>query len=157
MISWIVLFNTFADFTEDSLRTELDQLWPGQFLPQRDDGSFVVEGVVPGQFMIKSCVPGASGVFLFDNVPGPYSDFSDLIDHIPDASLRDIARAQGCWMAVDLTAGPGEAEGYKFIGSALARLAPPDAAVLLHPSLGTAMRFTAEVRRALAEDGRLAH
>lgn len=157
MISWVALFKSPVEFTEERLRAELDRLWPGQFLPERDDGSFVVEGAVPGQFMIKSCVPGASGIFLLDNVPGPYSDFSDLIDHIPDESLRDIARAQGCWMAIDLTTGSGEAEGYKFIGSALARLAPPDAAVLLDPSLGTAVRFTAEVRCALAEHGRLAH
>src|SRR5918994_2077468 len=64
MVSWVVLFDSDVEFTEDSLRAELDRLWPGQFLPERDNGSFVVEGAVPGaQFMIQSRVPGASGTF----------------------------------------------------------------------------------------------
>jgi hypothetical protein len=155
MISWVVLFKSDVEVTQESLLTELDRLWPGQFLPKRDKGSFVVEGVPGAQFIIQSDVPGASGTFLLHNVPGPYTEFSDMIDRIPDASLRDVARAQEGWMSVDLMAGSGEAEGYKFIGSVLARLAPADAAVLLHPSRGTAVRFTADVRRKLAEDGRL--
>ena len=156
MVSWVVLFDSDVEFTVDSLRAELDRLWPGQFLPKRDNGSFVVEGTVPGaQFMIQSRVPGASGTFLLHNVPAPYSEFSDMVERIPDASLRDIAKAQGCWISVDLIGKSGAAEAYKFIGSVLARIAPPDAAVLLHPSRGTAVRFTADVRRKLAEKGRL--
>ena len=156
MIGWVVLFDSDVEFTEDSLRAELDRLWPGQFLPQRDNGSFVVEGTVPGaEFMIQSRVPGVSGTFLLHNVPAPYSEFSDMVERIPDASLRDIAKAQGCWMSVDLMSEVGAAEAYKFVGSVLARLAPPDAAVLLHPSRGTAVRFTQDVRRKLAEKGQL--
>jgi hypothetical protein len=156
MISWVVLFDSDLAFTADSLRTELDSLWPGQFLPQRDDGSFVVDGTVPDiQFMIQSRVPGASGTFLLHNVPYPYGEFADTIDRISDASLRDVAKAQGCWMSVDLISKSGAAEAYKFIGSVLARLAPPDTAVLLHSSRGTAVRFTEDVRRKLAEKGQL--
>ena len=67
---------------------------------------------VPGaQFMIQSRVPGASGTFLLHNVPGPYSYFSDMVDHIPDASLREVAQAQGCWMSIDLSHQSSAAEG----------------------------------------------
>ena len=156
MVSWVVLFDSDLEFTEEQLRAELDRLWPGEFLPQRDNGSFVVGGAPPGiGFMIQSRVPGASGTFLLHNVPAPYSEFSDMVERIPDASLRDIAKAQGCWISVDLIGKAEAAEAYKFVGSVLARLAPPDAAVLLHPSQGTAVRFTADVRRKLAEKGRL--
>jgi hypothetical protein len=155
MTSWVVLFDSDVGFTEDSLRAELDRLWPGEFLPKRDNGSFVVEGNPPGaQFMIKSGLPGASGVFLLHNVPAPYSEFSDMVGRIPDPSLRDIAKAQGCWMSVDRISQSDEAEAYTFIGRVLARLAPPDAAVLLHPSRRTAVRFTEDVRRQLADKGR---
>ena len=156
MIGWVVLFDSDVGFTENSLRAELDRLWPGQFLPQRDNGGFVVEGNPPGaQFMIKSALPGASGVFLLHNVPAPYSEFSDMVERIPDASLREIAKAQACWMSIDRISQSDEVEAYTFIGRVLARLAPPDAAVLLHPSRGTAVRFTKDVRRKLAENGQL--
>lgn len=155
MVGWVVLFDSDTELMVDSVRAELDRVWPGQFLPQRDDGSFVVEALLPEQFLIKSSVPGASGLFMLHNVPAPYSGFSDLIDRIPDASLRDIAKAQGWWMSVSLISQSEAAEAYKFIGSVLARLAPPDAAVLLHPSRGTAVPFTADVRRKLAENGQL--
>jgi hypothetical protein len=155
MVSWVVLFDSDVEFTKDSLQAELDRIWPGQFLPQRDDGSFIVEAILPEQFLIKSSIPGALGLFMLHNVPAPYSGFSDLVDRIPDASLRDIAKAQGWWMSMNLISQSGAAEGYKFIGSVLARIAPPDAAVLLHPSRGAAVRFTEDVRRKLAEKGQL--
>jgi hypothetical protein len=150
-----VLYDSDVELMVDSLRAELDRVWPGQFLPQRDDGSFVVEALMPEQFLIKSSVPGAQGLFMQHNVPGPYSEFSDLVDRIPDASLRDIAKAQGCWMSMNLVSQSEAAGGYKFIGSVLARLAPPDTAVLMHPAHGTAVRFTADVRRRLAESGQV--
>src|SRR6476660_2507877 len=57
MVSWVVLFDSDLEFTEEQLRAELDRLWPGQFLPQRDNGSFVVGGAPPGiGFMIQSRV-----------------------------------------------------------------------------------------------------
>ena len=156
MISWVVLFDSDVEFTEDELRAELDRLWPGEFLPQRDNGSFVVGGAPPGiGFMIQSRVPGASGVFMLHNYPLPYSGFSDMVDRIADASLRKIAQRQSGWMSIDLFAQSDATEAYKFIGAVLARLAPPDAAVLVHPSRGTAVPFTDGVRRKLAENGQV--
>ena len=113
MISWVVLFDSDLEFTEEQLRAELDRLWPGEFLPQRDNGSFVVGGAPPGiGFMIQSRVPGASGLFMLHNYPLPYSDFSDMIDLIPDASLRKIAQRQSAWLSVDLIVQSDAAEAY---------------------------------------------
>jgi hypothetical protein len=155
MVSWVVLFDSDVEFTADELRAELDRLWPGHFLPKRDDGSFVAEGTPGIQFMIQSRIPGASGTFMLHNMPAPYSEFSDMVDRISDASLRKVAQAHSGWISVDLISQSGAAEAYKFIGNVLARLAPPDAAVLLHPLRGTAVRFTADVRRRLAENGQV--
>ena len=152
MVSWVVLCSSFVELTADSLRANLDQLYPGQFLPPREQGNFVVDGNIPGgEFMIQCSVPGAAGLFLLYSVPGPYTAFSDFADHIEDASLRELARAQECWLSVDLAhAHSTDADGYRFIGQVLAKLAPPDAAVLVHPSRLMTMRFDDEVRRKLA-------
>src|SRR5713226_2044823 len=98
MVSWVVLSNSYVELTADALRANLDQLYPGQFLPPREQGNFVVDGNVPGaEFLIQSSVPGAAGLFLLYSVPGPYTAFSDFADHIEDASLRELAQAQECW------------------------------------------------------------
>jgi hypothetical protein len=53
------------------------------------------------------------------------------------------------WISIDMiNAIAGEAEAYQFAAKALAQLAPPDAAFLLHPSSG-AMRFDEELRSVL--------
>ena len=36
MVSWVVLCSSFVELTADSLRANLDQLYPGQFLPPRE-------------------------------------------------------------------------------------------------------------------------
>jgi hypothetical protein len=127
MVSWVVLCSSFVELTADSLRANLDQLYPGQFLPPREQGNFVVDGNIPGgEFMIQCSVPGAAGLFLLYSVPGPYTAFSDFADHIEDASLRELARTQECWLSVDLAhAHSTDADGYRFIGQVLAKLAPP--------------------------------
>ena len=56
MVSLVVLSNTHVELTVDQVREKLDELYPGQFLPPRDKGNFVVEGSVPGQFLIQSRV-----------------------------------------------------------------------------------------------------
>jgi hypothetical protein len=152
MVSWVVLSHSYVELTADALRENLDQLYPGQFLPPREQGNFVVDGNVPGvEFLIQCGVPGAAGLFLLYSVPGPYTAFSDFADHIEDASLRELALAQECWLSVDLAhAHKTEADGYRFIGQVLAKLAPRDAAVLVHPSRLMTMRFDDEVRRKLA-------
>ncbi|HLJ65656.1 MAG TPA: hypothetical protein VKT70_16210, partial [Stellaceae bacterium] len=48
MVSWVVLANTYIDYTVDSLRAKLDEIYPGQFLPPRDKGNFVIDGPTPG-------------------------------------------------------------------------------------------------------------
>ncbi|HEY2840461.1 MAG TPA: hypothetical protein VGJ26_14995 [Pirellulales bacterium] len=60
MIAWVVLANSFVDWELDSLRTKLDEVYPGQFLPPRDKGNFVVDGPTPGQFFIQANIPGAA-------------------------------------------------------------------------------------------------
>jgi len=151
MIGWVVLSNTDVELTVDRLRTTLDQLHPGQFLPA-NDRNFVIEGAVPdSQFMIQSNVAGAAGMFMLHSVPGPYTDFSDFAEAITEPGLRALAVAQQAWLAVDtMHVHTTEAEAYRLIGALLAKLAPPDAAVLAHPSKPIVMRFDGDVRSRLA-------
>jgi hypothetical protein len=155
MVSWVVLSNSYVELTLDLLRESLDQLYPGQFLPPREQGNFVVDGNVPGvEFFIQSTLAGAAGTFFLYSVPGPYTEFSDFADHIEDASLRQFAEAQECWLSVDLIhKHTTEQEAYRFIGNVLAKLAPRDAAVLVHPSRLVTLRFDDHVRRRLANSG----
>ncbi len=155
MISLVVLSNSYVELTLDALRERLEQVYPGRFLPPREKGTFIVDGNVPGvEFLIQSDIPGAAGMFLLYSVPGPYTEFSDFAEHIPDASLRQLARAQACWLSVDLVHQyTTEEEAYRFIGSVLAHLAPRDAAVLVHPSRLMTIAFDDRVRQELASGG----
>ena len=157
MISLVVLSNSYVELTLDTLRHRLDQAFPGYFLPPRERGTFVIDGNEPGvEFLIQSDIPDARGMFLLHNVPGPYTAFSDFAAHIADASLRELAEAQTCWLSIDLMhrQTPAE-EAYRFIGRALAQLAPPDAAVLVHPSRLITVAFNDDVRRQLASGGQV--
>jgi hypothetical protein len=147
MIGWVVLSNTYVELTVDSVRATLDALYPGQFLPP-GERNFVIEGAVPdSQFMIQSNVAGAAGMFMLHSVPGPYTEFSDFAETIAEPGLRAIAVAQQAWLAVDaIHVHTTEAEAYRLIGAVLAKLAPPDAAVLVHPSKPIVMRFNEDVR-----------
>lgn len=151
MIGWVVLSNTYVELTVDSVRAALDQLYPGQFLPP-GDRNFVIDGAVPGsQFMIQSNVAGAAGMFMLHSVPGPYTEFSDFAEAIEEPGLRALAVAQQAWLSVDVMhVHTTEAEAYRLIGALLAKLAPGDAAVLVHPSQPIAMRFDDDVRHRLA-------
>jgi hypothetical protein len=151
MIGWVVLSNTYVELTVDSVRAALDQLYPGQFLPP-GDRNWVIEGAVPeSQFMIQSNVAGAAGMFMLHSVPGPYTEFSDFAQAIAESDLRALAVSQQAWLAVDtIHVHTTEAEAYRLIGALLAKLAPPDAAVLVHPSKPIVMRFDGDVRSRLA-------
>jgi hypothetical protein len=151
MIGWVVLSNADVALTVDSVRATLDALYPGQFLPT-NDRNFVVEGGVPdSQFMIQSNVAGAAGMFMLHSVPGPYTQFSDFAETITEPGLRDLAIAQQAWLAVDaIHVHTTETEAYRLIGALLAKLAPPEAAVLVHPSKPIVMRFNGDVRSRLA-------
>jgi hypothetical protein len=76
--------------------------------------------------------------------------------HAGIASLRRLAEAQTCLLSVDLMhrQAPPE-EAYRFIGGALAQLAPPDAAALVHPSRLLTIAFDDQVRRKLASGGQV--
>ena len=153
MVSWVVLSNSYVGLTIDQLRAKLDEAFPGEFVPQRDQGSFVVDGAVEGaQFMIQSRVPNARGIFMLNNVPGPYTKFSDFAKFIEDPAVRRKARAQKSWLSIDLIIGKHttEDEAYRFIGRALAVLAPRDAAYLVHPTRRIVITFDDDVRRRLA-------
>jgi hypothetical protein len=155
MVSWVVLSNTPLELVADGLRATLEQLYPGNF-PPGGQTSFVIDGPVPGaQFLIQSNVPGAAGLFMLQNIAGPYADFSDFARRIADAQVRADALSQRAWLSVDnVRAYRSRQDAYRFVGRLLARLAPPDAAFLVHPSRLTTIRFDDGVRRRLA-DGKL--
>lgn len=151
MIGWVVLSNSWLELTEDSLRARLDRVFPGEFLPPRQQGTFVVAGPVVGsQFLVKSAVPDASGIFIMHTVRGPYTAVSPFAKHIRDESLRRIAAAQRAWLGLELVGGGDEAKAYRFIDKALAALAPEDAVVLVHPSRLVTYVFNADMRQKLA-------
>ena len=61
--------------------------------------------------------------------------FSDFAEAITEPGLRALAIAQHAWLSVDaMHVHTTEADAYRLIGAVLAKLAPPDAAVLVHPS-----------------------
>jgi hypothetical protein len=151
MVSWVVLSNSPLELTAESLRGTLEQLYPGKFR-QGEQTNFVIDGAVPGaQFLIQSNVPGAAGLFMLQNVAGPYNEFSDFARGIADAQMRAEAWSQQAWLAVDnIKIYKSREDAYRFIGRVLAELAPPDAAFLVHPSLPITIRFDEDVRRRLA-------
>lgn len=122
MVSLVVLSQSCPDLTLESVRNTLDAVFPGQFLPPREEGNFVIDGAVPGAtYMIQCTIENASGVFMLHNVPGPYSEFSDFLKHL-SGPLRALALEQPCWMSVDLMHAYGSKEdGYRFVGPVLAR------------------------------------
>jgi hypothetical protein len=151
MVSWVVLSNTHVRLNVNRLRERLDEIYPGQFLPPRARGTFVLDGAVPGQFMIQSAIPNAAGMFFLHSVPGPYTEFSDFAAAIADRALQRVAMAQRAWLSVDLIARhTSDEDAYRFIGRVLAKLAPADAAFLVDPERRTTIVFDDEVRRRLA-------
>lgn len=156
MVSWVVLANTYVDLTLDSLRAKLDEVYPGQFLPPREKGNFVIDGPTPGGFLIQVNLPGAAGMFLLHNVPGPYWEFSGFTKAIADPAIRSKAMTQCCWLSIDRIGEHGsEEDGYRFIGLVLAKLAPPDAAFLVHPSKFIVIPFDDDLRGRLARGERI--
>jgi hypothetical protein len=153
MVSWVILSNSYVELTEDKLRVKLDEAFPGEFVPQRDQGSYVVEGPVEGaQFLIQSRIAGASGTFMLNSVPGPYTLFSDFTSSIRDRTIRRQARAQQSWLSIDLMmkhSDTTEDGAYRFIGRALAKLAPRDATYLVHPTRRIVVTFDETARRRL--------
>jgi hypothetical protein len=156
MVSWVVLADSYEDFGIDALRKKLDEVFPGQFLPPRQKGNFVIAGPAPGQFLIFSNVPGAAGIFLLNNIAGPYTHFSKFAAAIADPALRSAIAKQCCWLSVDLIrlTTSGE-DAHRFIEQALAKLAPADAAFLVDPDEGAMIVFDDKVRGRLARGEKL--
>jgi hypothetical protein len=156
MIALVVLSNTFVDLTLDSVRAKLNEVFPGEFLPPHQKGSFIINGPTPGGFLIQARVPGAAGMFLLHNVPGPYWKFSDFAKAIADPVIRKKAMAQRCWLSVDrIGTHGGQEDGYRFIEQVLAKFAPPDAAFLVHPSRLLTIPFDNDLRGRLARAERI--
>ncbi len=155
MVSLVALLPEWRELSLSEVREALDALFPGEFLPPREQGNFVIDGPVPGaSFLIQCNVPGHAGMFLMHNVPGPYTEFSAFISHLADSKVKELAARLPCWMSVDLLhRHTTDEEGYRFVSAALAKLAPPDTALLVHPSRYIAIAFTPEVRRTLASGG----
>jgi hypothetical protein len=151
MISLVVLSDDYVQITANSLSKKLDELYPGKFWPLHQQANFVADGPTPGQFLIKSTIPGAAGLFMLLSAPAPYTEFSDFARFIADPALRHVAEAQRCWLSVDLVHNiTSEEEAYRFIGAALAKLAPADAAVLVRPEDNSTIRFDEKLRQRLA-------
>jgi len=155
MISWVVLSNSYVDLDVALLRKKLDEVYPGKFLPPGERG-FVIDGPTPGQFLIKSTIPGASGMFLLISVPGPYTEFSDFAEFIKDGDLLRKVKAQHCWLSVDLIGPIASEEGaWRFIEQVLAKLAPPDTAFLVHPQKHFTIPFDDDLRQRLATGAKI--
>lgn len=152
MISLVALAPTWRERSVDEIRKDLDETFPGQFLPPRNEGSFVIEGPIEGaSYLVQCTVPNYSGMYLIQNVPSQYSAVSDYLDHIKDPEVRKLADSQACWLSVDLMhQHTTKEDAYRFIGLVLGKLAPEDAALLVHPSRFHVARFSAQLRAALA-------
>ena len=152
MVSWVVLSNSYVELTTDMLRAKLDESFPGEFLPERHQASFIVDGPVErAQFLIQSRVASAAGTFMLTSVPRPYTRFSRFATFIKDRKIRRHARAQRSWLSIDLIGKhTTEEDAYRFIGRALAALAPRDTAYLVHPTRRITIAFDDAVRRRLA-------
>jgi hypothetical protein len=151
MISWVVLANTYVELKLDSLRQKLDELYPGQFLPPRLQGNFAVLGPAPGQFLIQCHVAGSAGAFMLNTIRGSYTESYDIAAAIADSSLRRAVESQSCWLSVDLVhQHTTDEDAYRFISQVLAKLAPADAAFLVHPATRSTIAFDDDIRRRLA-------
>ncbi len=155
MTSLVVLSKSRANLTLDSLRETLDSIWPGEFLPPKDSGNFVVAGPVKGaMFMVVCNIPGYAGGFMIHSVPASYDGYSDFKQCIKDAELIQIVNTHRSWLSVDRIMPQGtEEEHYRFIGVLLSRIAPEDSVAVVHPTKLLTIRFTEEVRTSLSLDG----
>jgi hypothetical protein len=155
MSSLVAIAPTWQERSIDLIRQELDDTFPGEFLPTRTEGNFVVEGPVEGaSFLVQCTIPNYSGMFLIHNVPSRYSAFSDYLQYIKDPETRQLTDSQACWLSVDLMhQHTTERDAYRFIGLVLGKLAPVDTALLIHPARYHVAIFSPQVRAILASGG----
>ncbi len=152
MISLVALSNTYTEFDTGIVSRKLDELYPGKFLPPKQQANFVVGGPSPKPLLIKSTMPGRSGLFMLLSVPGPYTAFSDFAGFIADPAFRRQAEAQAAWFSIDRIGKIGSDEdAYRFIAAALIKLAPADAVIVVKPETRAALVLDDALRRRLAE------
>jgi hypothetical protein len=131
----------------------LDRLYPGLFLPPQEFRNFVVEGpVLDAQFLIQASVPGATGLYMLQNIAADFAGVSDFADGIDDPALRTLIFEQQAWLSIDVIEAAVDQGCRRFIGKVLAHLAPADAAILADPDRRTAIRFDEQVRGQLARE-----
>jgi hypothetical protein len=156
MISLVVLYRDYVELTVELLLEILDEVFPGAFLPPGEINR-VGELNADATFMVQSAVQGATGLFMLHNIPASYTEFSDFAQYIADPALLELVQATRAWLSVDLIV-PGENErddAYRFISRVIARLAPGDAAFLVHPASNSVIAFDEDIRRGLAEGRQL--
>jgi hypothetical protein len=153
MISWVVLSKTRAELTLDSLRAQLDRLYPGLFLPPQDRKNFVIDGVSPGaQFLIQASIAGSVGLYMLQNVAANDAEFSDFAVDAGDASLCKSILEQEARLSVELIEAAPDQDCRRFIGKVLGALAPADSTVLVNPDRRMAIRFDEELRGQLMRE-----
>jgi len=70
-----------------------------------------------------------------------------------DQRLQDLVRNHKAWISVDLIAPIGATEdAYRFIGKALAKMAPEDSVALVHPQTNAMVPFDSETRSKLQSE-----
>jgi hypothetical protein len=152
MVSLVVLLPEPLGLDVPALRQHLDSVFPGHFLPQTDD-SFVTEGSSPAQLFVKSAVPSHSGVFFVNFIASPYTKFSEFAAHISAPPLLDLVRQHAAWLSLDLIGEIGsEDDAYRFIGKALAQLAPLGSLAIVHPEKHIIVPFAESSRDHLRAD-----
>jgi hypothetical protein len=109
IVSLVTLLRESVTLELESMRFVLDSVFPGAFVPQNDD-SFVIQGSIPLQLMVKSIVPSHSGIFFVNYVPGLYTEFSSFAAHITDPFLKSWVGEHRAWLSIDQIAEIGSEE-----------------------------------------------
>ena len=153
MISWVVLSKTRARLTLDSLRAQLEQLYPGRFLPPQDRKNFVIDGASLGaQFLIQASIAGPAGLYMLENVVANDAELSDFAANVSDASLRKSILEHEARLSLDLIEAAIDQHCHRFIGKVLGALAPADSTVFVNADRRRAIRFDAELRGQLMRE-----
>ena len=152
MVSLVILLRESVHLDMLSSREKLKSVFPGAFYPENDD-SFVIEGSNPLQLFVKSVIPANSGIFLVNFVPASYTEFSGFLSHIADPGLKAWVTDHRAWLSIDRIGEIGtDDDSYRFIGKALAKLAPVDAIAVVHPERYITVAFRHETRDQLRSD-----
>jgi hypothetical protein len=152
MVSLVVLVSQPVHLDVPTVQRLLDEVFPGRFVP-KTDSSFVIEGTGPEQLFVKSVIPQNAGVFFVNVVPRPYTAVSGFLTKVTEPTLRSRVQGHTAWLSVDRVGAIGSVDdAYRFIGKALARLAPHDALAVVHPSSERTVPFEGSTLAQLRAD-----